>query len=73
MIICFILITKQLILCGQCKNIHADKLTEAERFKNVKTPSPIVTRWLDFCRNYIDFLSRTVEGHDKMGDCRENF
>ena len=33
-IICFILITKQLILCGYCKeNWHTDKLVGAERVK----------------------------------------
>ena len=26
LIICFILITKQLILCGYCENLHTDKL-----------------------------------------------
>ena len=31
MIICFILITKQLILCGFCKeNLHTDKLARVE-------------------------------------------
>ena len=31
MIICFILITKQLILCGFCKeNLHTDELARVE-------------------------------------------
>ena len=32
MIICYILITKQCILCGECReNLHTDKLVECER------------------------------------------
>ena len=37
MIICFILITKKLILCGKCKeNLHTDKMAGAEKVKGQK-------------------------------------